>query len=255
MIRRTFCFLEGIGRIREHDIWQQGIKSWDDFLNTPNIRGISNQKKEMLDKKVLEAKEKLESQDFAYFCRCLPRSEQWRLYRYCKNQIAFLDIETTGLSYQNEITAVSLYDGKKIKTLISGFDLEEKRLRGLLDQYDMIVTFNGSLFDLPFIKKKFPSVNLDIPHMDLRFCGERVGLSGGLKKIEKDLGFVRPESIQEVNGYEAVMLWRRWEIQHDHEALDKLIKYNQQDVLNLKRLADIVYQRLYDITTLKSKNR
>ena len=47
-----------------------------------------------------------------------------------------------------------------------------------------------------------------------------------------------------MSGDDAVLLWHRWRVSSDQNALDLLVKYNQEDVINLKPLAEEVYKRL-----------
>jgi uncharacterized protein YprB with RNaseH-like and TPR domain len=70
-------------------------------------------------------------------------------------------------------------------------------------------------------------------------------MRGGLKKIEVDNGIQRPAEIAGLNGYDAVLLWRR-HLRGSHEALEKLIAYNRADVVNLERLTEIADQGLRD---------
>ena len=47
-----------------------------------------------------------------------------------------------------------------------------------------------------------------------------------------------------LNGYDAVILWRRYERYHDEAALEKFIAYNRDDVVNLERHAQHAYDSL-----------
>jgi uncharacterized protein YprB with RNaseH-like and TPR domain len=69
-----------------------------------------------------------------------------------------------------------------------------------------------------------------------------VGVGGGLKKIEKFFGIDRGEDTDGLTGYDAVLLWRRWEMTRNQGALDKLVAYNREDVVNMERLAEIAYE-------------
>jgi hypothetical protein len=62
-------------------------------------------------------------------------------------------------------------------------------------------------------------------------------LSGGLKNIEKKLGLKRAEEIEDIDGFEAVRLWKRYK-KGDLEALELLKKYNEEDIINLKFLIE-----------------
>ena len=52
MIRNTYLFLPKIKHKKEQNIWEQGIKDWDDFLNN-NIRGISKKSKAFYNRKLI----------------------------------------------------------------------------------------------------------------------------------------------------------------------------------------------------------
>ena len=85
----------------------------------------------------------------------------------------------------------------------------------------------------------------DIPHFDLRFGCKRLGIGGGLKLIEKELGISRKNSIVAcMNGGDAVELWRLYRGSGDSYYLDLLVEYNEDDIINLKPLAEFVYNGL-----------
>ena len=116
-------------------------------------------------------------------------------------------------------------------------------LREALEKYDLIVTFNGASFDLPFIEHHFGSVFRHTAHIDLRFPLRRIGFRGGLKSIERQLRVGRPSELSVLNGYDAVRMWRMWHA-GDEGALKTLIRYNAEDVLSLPKLAEVVYNRI-----------
>ena len=106
-----------------------------------------------------------------------------------------------------------------------------------LDGVDIIYTYNGSRFDLPFIYTLL-GVNLAniFTHRDLMYDCWRNNLYGGFKAVERQLGIKR--RLTEVNGYEAVKLWWRYVNDYDEGALATLLEYNKEDVLNLKILRE-----------------
>jgi uncharacterized protein YprB with RNaseH-like and TPR domain len=156
---------------------------------------------------------------------------------------AYLDIETTGLSFsENEITVIGIYlcDGEKTSVIqLVGDEITDVSLMEALKGVTRIYTYNGMRFDLPFIRWRI-GVNLAeiFDHQDLMFdCWNR-NLYGGFKGVEKQLGINR--ELTEVNGYEAVRLWWRYVNDYDRDALDILLAYNREDVVNLKTLKDIL---------------
>ena len=106
------------------------------------------------------------------------------------------------------------------------------------------MTFNGYCFDIPFIKAKMPDIDFSQFHVDLRFALKSLGYSGGLKKIEKKMGIHRASDLDGMTGWDAVKLWHRYKRDNDENALDTLIRYNIEDIENLKTLMDFSYDGL-----------
>ncbi len=154
---------------------------------------------------------------------------------------AYLDIETTGLSPQySEITVVGIYvcDGDNTKFIhVVGGDITVDNLLDVLKEVSVIYTYNGKSFDLPFIHSRL-GINLEesFSHHDLMYDCWRNNLYGGFKAVERQLGIDR--KLTEVNGYEAVKLWWRYVDSFDLDALNTLLEYNKEDVLNLKTLRE-----------------
>ena len=158
------------------------------------------------------------------------------------SQCVFLDIETTGLSpVFDTVTMVGLFDGHRYEVFIDGQNLQD--LPNHLNKYSVVVTFNGAGFDLRFLKLAFPDIQLPPIHIDLRWVTRRLGYRGGLKSIERDFGIFRDQSVEDVNGYDATVLWSRY-LRGDRTALQKLITYNTEDVVNLKAIMEMAYDRL-----------
>lgn len=187
-----------------------------------------------------------ESRDHNFFVKNMPFNTHWRAYNDFKEKCCFLDIETTGLDrYNDEVTVIGVYNGKDSKFFINGKNLDDFSRE--MEKYSMIITFNGLCFDVPFLKAKFPSINFNKFHIDLRFAMKSIGYNGGLKAIEKSLGpklgISRDCNIQDVDGLEAVRLWYNYR-RGDKEALDKLVSYNQADIENLKALMEFAFEKL-----------
>ena len=211
MIQNSFIFLERIRSGLESNIWKQGILDWDSFLNAGSVKGISKPRKLYYDRKIKEARKELFSFNSTYFKKILPSTEYYRLYDFFKEETVFLDIETTGLSPEyNHITIIGLFDGIETKTMIRGINLDIPALRKELEKYKLIVTFNGASFDIPFIKKQFPNLLPDIPNLDLRTTANKIGLTGGLKKIEKQLGIQRRKLVDDFSGGDALTLCKMY---------------------------------------------
>jgi len=236
--------LDHIGEGTEKKIWSQGIHTWEDFLKTKEIKGISYSRKPQYDTAIKKAIEALREGRLEYFQEILPKRYTWRLLPELWEDAAYLDIETTGLSVYSTVTLIGIYAKGNVYSLIHGQNLDKNAIIDALKDSKIIITFNGAMFDLPFIEHHFPGALPDLPHVDLRFAGRQAGLKGGLKKIEVAMGITRPDDLVGVDGYEAVRLWRRWTRQNDNEALDKLVRYNREDIVNLEELAKIIINKL-----------
>ncbi|MBS3110263.1 ribonuclease H-like domain-containing protein [Candidatus Woesearchaeota archaeon] len=249
MIRRSFIFLDRISAKTEKNLWNQGIKGWQDFLGAGYIQGLSMPRKKHYDRFLLEAQKRLYNFDSAFFKGKLPSSETWRLYDFFKDQAAFLDIETSGLEENSYITMIGIFDGIECKPFIRGINLDAVSLAKELSKYKLLVTFNGSTFDLPIISKKLPGALPDVPHIDLRHACAKVGLKGGLKSIERELGIRRSNPIIErMYGGDAITMWRMFRGSGDEHYLRLLVEYNEEDCINMKSIANKVYERLCQAT-------
>lgn len=152
---------------------------------------------------------------------------------------AYLDIETTGLSPEYcEITVVGIHvcNGQDTSFIqLVGEDINADSIMESLNGVDVIYTYNGSRFDLPFISYRL-GINLAqlFVHHDLMYDCWRCNLYGGFKAVERQLGIAR--QLTEVDGYQAVKLWWRYVNDYDEDALNTLLEYNKEDVVNLKIL-------------------
>jgi uncharacterized protein YprB with RNaseH-like and TPR domain len=244
MIKNSFIFLPRIKAKKEKSIWSKGIRTWEDFLNK-DVRGISKKTKYYYDREIRKAAEALQDDNSSYFVGKLPTTETWRLYPFFKEQAAFLDIETSGTGMKSYLTVLGLFDGFDTKIMIRDVNLDINSLKQELKKYKIIVTFNGSSFDLPYLNRKYPDLLPKIPHFDLRHACSRLGLTGGLKQIEKQLGIHRDNIIIErfYDG-DPIKLWRMFKGSGDDYYLKLLVEYNEEDIINLKKISDHAVDKL-----------
>lgn len=156
---------------------------------------------------------------------------------YC----TYLDIETTGLSPSySELTVIGIYRENGIDervTQLVGEEISSSKLINALEDTSKIYTYNGARFDLPFIKAK---LDVDItdhyPHEDLMYACWKRNLYGGLKGVERQLGIER--KLTDIDGLVAVQLWHNYINYGDENSLTKLLKYNEEDIVNLRVLRE-----------------
>ena len=242
MLRHTFLHVPGVGEKTERWLWQNNILSWEDYLKNSYQVKLPRKMHLTLSLFIKFSLDALLRGNVYFFKKFLPERELWRVYPEFREKTAFLDIETTGLGKDTDyITVVGLFDGEKMRFFIQGKNLQD--FTRVIKRYSVIVTYNGKRFDLPFLKTTFN--NLDFPqvHIDLRYLLNRLGYFGGLKRIEKALGIRRCEMVKDLTGYDAVRLWNRY-LDGDPEALEVLLSYNREDVVNLKYLMEFVYRKV-----------
>ena len=242
MLTQSFIHLPRVGKITEREIWAQGIRDWNDFIAAPNLPSRLRARAPELQALIRADRDRYARRDARHFNAKFPLRERWRMYPDFRNRAAFLDIETTGLSAEyGIITLIGVLDANGYAAYIQGDNLSD--FRQAIERYDLVVTYNGAGFDLPFIEHHFGKIFDGIAHLDLRFPLKRAGFYGGLKAIETQAKVARPSALSALNGHDAVTLWREW-THGDPRALDTLVRYNAEDVASLPALAETAYNRL-----------
>jgi uncharacterized protein YprB with RNaseH-like and TPR domain len=239
MLTRTFCHMPGIGLLTERRLWSSGIRSWEEMSWTQSGRlPFATAKSEACRAFITQSRSNLEQQNPGFFAGLLPVDQHWRLFPEFRNNLAYLDIETTGMGGPRDyITTIALYDGSSVFTYVQGRNLDQ--FRHDIFKYRVIVTYNGKCFDIPFIERCF-GIEMPQAHIDLRYVLKSLGYGGGLKGCEKQLGLDRKE-LDGVDGYFAVLLWDDYKRRGNPKSLETLLAYNVEDVVNLEHLMVLAY--------------
>jgi hypothetical protein len=236
-IENSFIPVRGVGETTERRLWESGVTHWDEFQSSV----VGPTTADRIESYIATGRERLDDGDATYFAETFPNREVWRLYENFRSGACFFDIETTGLSKtRDRVTTVSFHRDGETVTLVRGEDLTAERLREELSGPDVLVTYNGAQFDVPFLERSF-DLSVETPHLDVRFLCERVGLTGGLKQVERDIGLERDRP--DISGRDAVRLWHEYE-GGDRSSLETLVSYNREDAANLRTVADEVTRRL-----------
>jgi uncharacterized protein YprB with RNaseH-like and TPR domain len=149
---------------------------------------------------------------------------------------AYLDIETT---FDGHVSLVGIHVPGREMVQLKGPQVTDVNLAVALEGIDMVVTFNGTAFDLPVIRRAIGLDILDMTgHRDLMSVCRSRGIKGGLKRVEALFGIQRTSDV--VDGTWAPRLWYMWETYGDEEALDRLLSYNREDCVNLEILENIL---------------
>ncbi|MDD5678904.1 MAG: ribonuclease H-like domain-containing protein [Kiritimatiellae bacterium] len=252
MLQNTFLHICGIGLVRERRLWNAGIRTWADCLaaeaDLPGLVSGAARVREQVEQSLQAYREAA----WTFFEKRLPSDHKWRAFGDFRDRTLYLDIETTGLTCDDSITIIGMYNGRETKTFVLDRNLREAIEE--IDRYPIMVTYNGACFDIPMIQRQFATACRNHIHIDLRYPLRRLGYSGGLKGVERAMGIQRSEATRGLDGRDAVRLWQTY-LSGSQEALDLLVAYNAEDVRNLKPLMEFVYQTCYsdlDLTTRKA---
>ena len=242
MLKQTFCHIKGIGEKGERHLWDAGCTSWESALNGSlpfgGIVADAVRQGAEVSLKHLERKNPL------YFYHALPANQLWRMFPEFRDRVAYLDIETTGLGHGDAITTMVVYDGREIYPYVQGDNLKD--FWHDVRRFELLVTYNGKTFDLPFIRR-YLKLPMQQAHIDLRYVLRSLGYKGGLKSCERQLGMDRG-GLKNVDGYTAVLLWAEYVRRGNARALETLLAYNAEDVINL----EVLMIRAYNMLTIQT---
>lgn len=144
---------------------------------------------------------------------------------------AYLDAE---FSYRRFISVLGVYREDTGFHQLVGRKINPPNIAELFRGCHRVVTFNGTCCEIPMIRKWY-GVDLKIAFESLdlfHFCRRR-RIFGKMKEIEKLFGIERKVRL---SGQGAMNLWYWYKRESDWFALQKLLDYNREDVMNLKLL-------------------
>ncbi len=242
LLESTFLHAPGVARTTERRLWDCGANSWESYLSSPDEAWpLTSAQRAHLRPTLEESVNRLEDEDFEWFAQKLPASEHWRAIPSFGHRLAFVDIETNGGMEADDLTVIGVFDGRIMKQFIKGVNLHE--FPQSLDETAMLVTFFGTGFDLPFLRRVFPDLRMNQMHVDLCYLLRRLGMRGGLKSIEHHMGIGRSGATTGLSGMDAVRLWNEYQ-RGRKRALETLLTYNAEDVRNMSDLLAEGYRRM-----------
>ncbi len=235
MIEQAFQHLPGLGPERLKQLDAFGVRDWPDLRARLSELPFGPGTRTKLEGAVSRCEQALAENDLHYLVKTLAAPDQWRILGRYFDRAAYFDIETSGLDASSVVTLIACWHKGALHTFVRGRNLEA--FLDLLDEVELLVSFNGASFDVPRVLSEFHIPTIPCPHLDLRWVCYHQQHRGGLKQIERNLGIRRPPDLVGVDGAEAVWLWNLWEQGGNQRALDRLIRYCCADVITLEQVA------------------
>lgn len=240
MLRHSFIHLPGIGQARERKLWQAGCLDWTRFRAELPSLARDEAKRALMAQLLDQAETAYGAGDLDWFHRALPRNQAWRMVSKCFDDIAYLDIESTGMGMppMAQSTTITFYYRGQV---FQAHEHEQKRalIERMSKEAKLWATYFGDGFDLPFLRREF-GLALDVPHVDLCPWLRRLGHKGGLKNVQKRFAEIPSRSSLDIDGFDAVRLWRLHQ-RGVEGALETLYAYNAEDTVVLEALLAIAY--------------
>lgn len=185
-------------------------------------------------------------------------------------RIAVFDIETTGLSPGRDKLMLSgiLQIGQGEATVIQYFSDQAGDEPALiqatvdtLSDCDLILTYNGRSFDLPFLKARAKRYHIDtgvlnMADLDLfqvvSHYSDLKSVLGSLtqKTLEGYLG-IAPVREDTISGKENIALYREYMTSHDNHLERKILLHNHDDIIQLARLLPILEKTDFHLAMLR----
>jgi uncharacterized protein YprB with RNaseH-like and TPR domain len=171
----------------------------------------------------------------------------------------FLDTETTGLAGGAGTAAfligIGWVDGERFRVrqyFMRDYQEETALLHALaeaLRRFDLLVTFNGKMFDVPLLDARFRLNRArfplsDAPHLDLLHPARRLWRarleSCRLQSLEAELMGLR--RVGDIPGEEIPHVYFDWVRRRDARMLARVFDHNRQDIVSLAALAVLACQ-------------
>ncbi|MCF8011077.1 MAG: ribonuclease H-like domain-containing protein [Clostridiales bacterium] len=239
---RNLRLLRGVGPVNESRLQEQGYFSIQQLKCHPRWGECASEVLRLLDEKNVHGLQKLGASD-------------WDLLSfYDAGEVVFLDIESTGLWANQPLFLVGVMycrDGE----LVSGqyfarYYGEEKAVLGavdrLLQNFNVIVTYNGKSFDMPYITQRCVARGLFYRyghyHVDLLYHARRhlkhLLPDCRLMTLEEYLLNFRREG--DIPGYLIPQTYHRFVKTGDAGLVQPVIEHNKLDLLSMARLFYLV---------------
>ncbi|WP_202708272.1 ribonuclease H-like domain-containing protein [Sporosalibacterium faouarense] len=180
-------------------------------------------------------------------------------------EVLFFDIETTGFNRtKNSIVLIGMLYAQGTSIIIEQYFAESlndefqllQAFKNLISKFDVLVSFNGDTFDIPFLNSKYKTHNIDFSidrdnSFDiLKLVRKNKNILGlencKLKTLEKRLGFNRKD---EISGKDSIKIYKSYLKTQNKIYKDIVLQHNFDDIYYLPKTLQI-YDLITDITSL-----
>jgi len=227
----SFCQFRGVTRELERRFRAEGVTCVQSLLRYLSLRGQKSLLRRVsLSVRIFNEARRLGMTDV--IVNAFPIGTRARVVADRFEKALFFDIETDGTGPRSLVTLIATSMNGRERTFVRDIDLMD--FLEVWNAAEMIVSFNGKRFDVPVLMREFGLSRIPA-HVDLMDEVRHYGLRGGLKEIERRIGFVRQVSDCQ-DGMDAIEMWRRFKGTGDKDALEALRAYNRDDVRSLLAL-------------------
>jgi hypothetical protein len=234
LLEQALLHLPHIGSVRAAKLRGAGCDSWQAILAAPAPAGLAKVWPGV-QAEAARCLAALQADDLRMLVGRLPTADHWRVLAHGFENATYFDIETSGLDARSVVTLICCLHRGRVYRFLRGENLDD--FLTLLDEVSLLVSFNGTGFDVPRVEDLFHVQELPCAHVDLRWMCHHHGWRGGLKLIEGQLGLRRPADLHGLGGEQAVWLWQVWERERVLWARRTLERYCAADTVVLKLLA------------------
>ena len=235
MIEGAFLHLPGVGPVRERKLREWGLGSWTKVKAAGEALPIPARSQAAFFAEIARCQQAVTDDDLIYLSKALKYQDHWRILAEHFPRASYFDIETTGLGWASVISVIVVYHKDEVHTFFEHENLDD--FLELLDDVELLVSFNGVSFDVPRVLDYFHVPELPCAHLDLRWLCYHAAWTGGLKAIAQNMNIQRPLDLHDADGLEAIVLWERWREDADLAAKTRLARYCAADTLLLKLVA------------------
>lgn len=172
-------------------------------------------------------------------------------------RLAVFDIETTGLNPSSArliLSGIISVSGEKAdftQLLAENIADEEMIIREtcrILSDSDVVVTYNGRHFDMPFLRKRAFKYSIDVP---AKYDFDLYPLVSGYSSLRDMLPGLRQKDVEAfmgisdvredaISGYESVKLFERYLNSGSFALRDKILLHNSDDIRQLYMLLPVI---------------